>query len=386
MGHSPSDINHSRPDPRLAALLADYPAELFDDGLYRSIAWAEQYAACLVADVLAALGIADPPADAAELSACARSQGLVDAFQPTLAWLAAFHRRSAASGTPRQSRPALYAAGVAIDPANARTAALFDAAAAAYPRVARGEASGEDLLLGGAATTLWLDYFNNANALYAVNNHVAAIAATRRIGGRAMPRILEVGAGAGSGTEALLDRLAAVAGGRLRLGAYVASEPSPFFRRRGQRRLAGRSPALSFRAVDIDHPWPAQGIEPCSFDLVFAVNVLHVAGDLPFTLDQARRSLAAGGWLVAGECLRPFPAFPVSIEFVFGLFKGFSKVHPIPGTAPEAGFLTPEAWQVALAGAGFDTVEITPDHHRIRDVLPQFVVGAVCARTGGGDG
>src|SRR5204863_517404 len=129
------------------------------------------------------------------------------------------------------------------DPTYGPTFALLDEAAAVYPRVARGETTGEQALFQKVA--IWTAYFNNTNPFYALNNRLAAQVAAARLpagGGR----VLEVGAGLGSGTEALLGRLQAM--GRLALvTAYHVTEPVPFFRRRAQRALDAAWPAA---------PWP----------------------------------------------------------------------------------------------------------------------------------
>ncbi len=250
-----------------------------------------------------------------------------------------------------------------------------------WQRLARGETDSRDALLGSGEIGLWLDYFANNNPLYAANNRVSAFAAADRLSELDELSILELGAGAGSGTEALLaefgDR-----GWTRRVTRYVVSEPSAFFRRLGKRRLAMRAErsVLSFKSLDIDRSWADQGVAGASFDLVFAVNVLHVARDLIFSLREARRHLRPGGWLVAGECLRPFPGYPVYIEFVFRLLDSFLDVRTLPEIRPEAGFLTPEAWQRALSIAGFAEIEIVPDHGRIREIEPRFFLGALCAR------
>src|SRR3989442_301345 len=110
---------------------------------------------------------------------------------------------------------------------------LLDEAAAVYPRVARGETSGERALFLRVA--LWCAYFSNENRYYAINNRLGAAVAAARLG--AEPGcVLEVGAGLGSATEALLELLSA----RGRLGgltSYRFTEPVAFFRRRAQRTL-----------------------------------------------------------------------------------------------------------------------------------------------------
>jgi SAM-dependent methyltransferase len=250
----------------------------------------------------------------------------------------------------------------------------------------RGDGGGRAALLGAGQVELWLRYFSNDNPLYAVNNWIAAMAAAERLAERAgsggRMRILEVGAGAGSGSERLLDLLRQRDATRW-LADYRVTEPSALFARKSRRLLARfRDLPLTFAGLDIDRPWDDQGIEPGSVDLVFAVNVLHVAHDLGFTLREARRALAPGGWLVAGECLRPDAHAPLYVELVFRLLQDEGVVRH-PEQRPQAGFLEWRHWQAALAAAGFASVTAEPDHVRIRALYPKLFVAAVCGRAPG---
>jgi SAM-dependent methyltransferase len=391
------DFNACRADPRLAPLLAGFPPGLFEDRLYRSIQWADHYVLALTLDVVGELGLAPlllaEPDTAAGL--CAK-RGLRASFAPRLDWLL---RRTATAGLlqtaavpaagetgyqapaplPQANLEELRGAGVAIDPRNAPTLALLDAAAATWPALAHGEATGEEALLGAGVIGLWLDYFSNDNLLYAANNQVAASAAVVALADRTDARVLEVGAGAGSATRALLAACSA-AQPPCSIAHYHVTEPNAFFRRRAERALkAERAVPLVFGGLDIDRPWAEQGIAPGSLDLIFGVNVLHVAGDLGFSLGEARRALAPGGCLVAGECLRPFPRRPIYIEFVFQLLDSFLTVGLDAATRPEPGFLTPEHWQAALIAAGFSRVCFLPDHRRSRDIFPDLLIGGIIA-------
>ena len=95
---------------------------------------------------------------------------------------------------------------------------LAAAVAGDYPLYLRGQRSGEEILFAPRRLPLWVGYFSNDNALYAVNNRVGAVALEAWLPSREN-RILELGGGLGSGALAVLERLAAC--GRLeQLGAY----------------------------------------------------------------------------------------------------------------------------------------------------------------------
>lgn len=388
------------PSPHPAAAADDgpfgeLPASLFPESFVTSVGLAEEYAAAWALELAHRLALTDLLREGASAARIVRGRGFAPRFRPALDWLLA---RLAASGWLRAEEagsetrfvlerplPAADLEGLRrrlleTDPTNEPTVELLDAAARAYPAVAGGEAEGEEILLGPAGTGLWGRYFHNGNPLYAVNNAIAAIAAANRLPEDGPVTVLEVGAGGGSATEALAGELAR-RGRAGRLAAYRVTEPSPFFRRRSERTLRSAFPELplAFGDLDIDRPWSEQGVGPASVDLVYGVNVFHVARDLGAALGRAREALAPGGWLVAGECLRP-PDRPVAAEMVFRLLAGFNEVATDPELRPHPGFLTPEGWSHNLAAAGFEPVETVPDVPRLRRVYPDFLSGAVCGR------
>ncbi len=194
-------------------------------------------------------------------------------------------------------------------------------------------------------------------------------------------RILEIGAGAGSAAEALLDELRDR--GRLQeIAEYRLTEPNPMLRRRATRSLAARYPglALTDQAYDIDLVPAGQGLPEAGFDLVFAVNVLHIARDLRASLEWLRSLLVPGGWLIGGECQRLFPQQTIPIELIFEQLSSFTQVKLDPEVRSSHGFLTPEQWRGALAATGFTAFAEVPDLERIRVHYPRFFSGALCAR------
>jgi polyketide synthase PksN len=275
----------------------------------------------------------------------------------------------------------LRAAGLQIDPANAATLDLLDHAARLYPVVANGEQSGDRNLLGPQGVPLWLNYFHNDNLTYAVNNWVGAALAAERVSSQHTFRILEIGAGPGSASEILL-RLFDERGLLPRVERYLVTEPNAFFLRCGQRKLARQYSELplEWAALNLDLPWSTQGINPDEFDLVYAVNVMHISKDLQFSLNEARLALARDGWLVIGECLRPYFNQPMYPELMFQILESFINVQTDPEVRPNPGFLTAEQWRTAFTRAGFQRVEVAPDIDRIREIYPHFFTGAICGQ------
>lgn len=263
------------------------------------------------------------------------------------------------------------------DPACLPSYTLAETAARDYPAFLRGKKSGEDILLAAARLPLWVAYFSNHNLLYAVNNHVGATAfeAWMPRGGGA---VLELGSGLGSGTVSVFERLDAV--GRLSdVRTYRFTEPIPAFLRRGQRNLEARFPhvpGLAFESLDMNRPFAEQGVAPGSVSIVYAVNTLHVAHDLAFTLAEVHRVLEPGGQLIFSECVRPVPGQTVYPEFVFNLMGTFRAPRLHPPWRPNGGFLTAEQWADGLRAAGFVDIRLLPDLGQIRPVFPSFYAAA----------
>jgi SAM-dependent methyltransferase len=264
----------------------------------------------------------------------------------------------------------------AHDPSCLPSYTLAETAARDYPAFLRGERSGDEILLSPARLALWTGYFSNDNALYAVNNRLGAAALEAWMPPHPGP-LLELGGGLGSGTAAVLETLAGA--GRLgELEAYRFTELVPAFLRRAQRLLEKFTvPSLVFAPLDMNRPFGEQGVAPASVAIVYAVNSLHVAHDLAFTLGEVRGALASGGQLIVSECVRPSPGQTLYPEFVFNLMETFRAPRLHPRYRPNGGFLTPEQWSDAMASAGFADVRVRPDIARVRAIVPAFSVAAI---------
>jgi SAM-dependent methyltransferase len=383
-------------DPRLADCLKEFPPAIFSERLYQSIELMERYSVELAVDLLGQLNLVE------QLGAWRSADELCGllSFQPrfkvALEWILArlletgcieaqSDRGSSSyrlGKTPwKPDLKYIRALGLNIEPANAATLDLLDYAASAYPTAATGRQSADHNLFGPQGIPLWIKYFNNDNLTYAVNNWVGAAAVADRLSPRRTLRILEIGAGTGSATEILLTLLGEQ-GLLPRLECYVITEPNAYFRRCNQRKLTAQYPnlPLEWTTVDLDLPWSEQGIASGEFDLVYAVNVMHISKNLLYSLNEARSALAMDGWLIIGECLRPYDNQPMYPELMFQILESFTDVQTDPEIRPNPGFLTADQWRRAFSRAGFPRTEIAPDVERIREIYPHFFTGAVCGQ------
>jgi SAM-dependent methyltransferase len=385
-----------RSDPRLAECLKEFPPAIFGERLYQSIELMERYSIELAVDLLGQLNLVEELATWRSADELCSARGFQLRFRVALQWILARLLESGCvqmreDGATRSYRlrntpwkpdlKYLRALGVNIDPTNAATLDLLDYAASAYPAVATSLQSGDHNLFGPQGVPLWLNYFHNDNLTYAVNNWVGAAAVVDRLSSRTTLRVLEIGAGMGSATEILLTLLSE-RGLLPRLERYLVTEPNAYFRRCNQRKLAARFPnlPLEWSTVDLDLPWLTQGIGSGQFDLVYAVNVMHISKNLLFSLNEARSALAVDGWLVIGECVRPYDNQPMYPELMFQILDSFSDVETDPELRPNPGFLTAEQWRRAFLKAGFARTEVAPNIERIREIYPHFFTGAICGQ------
>jgi pyochelin synthetase len=176
--------------------------------------------------------------------------------------------------------------------------------------------------------------------------------ADRRAGGPF--RVLEIGAGGGGTTGAVLDALSGVED-----VDYLCTDLSPFFLNQIQARF-GERPGLRVAVYDIDADPREQGLAPNSFDVVVAGDVLHASTDVDRALSRLRELLVPGGWLVAAEMTRDHYQTMTSIELLIRL-DGAAADFTDGRQGSESVFLDRERWASVLRDAGADLVTCEPE-------------------------
>ena len=157
-------------------------------------------------------------------------------------------------------------------------------------------------------------------------------------------RVLEVGAGTGSGTSVVLPQLPAMQ------FDYMYTDISAGFFAEAERRFGDSEIAMDFRPLDIEKDPADQGFELHAYDLIIAANVLHATRDLKETLVHCRELLAPAGQLIALENMRGRGWQDIT----FGLLDGWWRFAD--DYRPGHAMASPSIWRQALLDSSYEEV------------------------------
>jgi pyochelin synthetase len=244
-----------------------------------------------------------------------------------------------------------------------------------------------------------------AEALYQTNpavrhhNQVAAAVVSAFVGGlgddRAL-RVLEIGAGTGGTSSAILPQLPASR------TEYWYTDLSTYFFIAAREKFSA-FPFMRYAVLDANRDPKAQGHQPHSYDVIVAANVLHNAADLDVALTRVRELLRPGGLLLMLEGTRSTPWMWATVGYlettdgyaddrgegepalsVAGWSRalaknGFETVHAFPGTGADAelaGLLEAMPQHVIVAQAPATATRFRPDELTafLRERLPEYMI------------
>ena len=199
-----------------------------------------------------------------------------------------------------------------------------------------------ELVSGIYASNPIADYFNERLAC-----SVAEIVGAKQAQGLNPIRIIEIGAGTGGTTVAVLKAIEPFA----KRVEYVYTDVSNHFLDYGARHFNSSS-ELTFRLLDIEREDMVQGIRSDGFDIVIASNVLHATADIDRTLGNVKSLLSRDGVAVINEV----SSVRLITTLTFGLLSGWWRFVDPERRLPESPLLSPSLWSKALEGVGFKDV------------------------------
>lgn len=232
--------------------------------------------------------------------------------------------------------------------------------------IARGEKSAIEI---GMEHNLLTRYYTQALDMSVFTEYLASIV------GQIVHRypqldILEVGAGTGAATRGVLQNI-----GRA-FASYTYTDISSGFFGHARGIFSDLGNKMAFRVLDINTDPVSQGFSEGSYDLVIASMVLHTTRSMAKALQNIRRLIKPGGYIVVLEGL---PDHAVRLGAIFGTFPGWWS------GSNDGRLLTPfvdlAEWDQLLRTAGFSTYDtITKSSDLLVFPLVAFVAQAIDTR------
>ncbi|MFC5827270.1 SDR family NAD(P)-dependent oxidoreductase [Nonomuraea insulae] len=227
-----------------------------------------------------------------------------------------------------------------------------------------------DLVVRGSASHI-LEAYYDSNPLALTHNSVARdvmrAVVDRWPADRAL-RVLEVGAGTGGLTAALLPVLPADR------TQYLCTDVSEAIMAPTAARLS-EFDFVEYRRFDLDLDPISQGLDHGSFDIIVAAHSLHTSQDLAQTLRNVAVLAAEDGLLLSLECGDSDLITPI-----FGLLDGWWAFNdqPLRTGSP---LLSPTRWLEVLSSCGYRDTAIGPQRWGSTVLLTRCPI-----RAGGSDG
>ncbi|KAK8859931.1 Hybrid PKS-NRPS synthetase lepA [Apiospora arundinis] len=162
--------------------------------------------------------------------------------------------------------------------------------------------------------------------------------------------ILEIGAGTGATTSAVLDAIGDTH------GSYTFTDVSASFFPHAEAVFGKHSDRMLFRKLDIAAPFEPQGFSEAAYDVVIAANVLHITEDVDAALRRVRKLLKPGGYLIVTEPTSKLLRIQVILGGLDGWWCTPDSEQTVAGPVR-----TCKTWDEKLRQAGFSGIDLL--HH-----------------------
>jgi acyl transferase domain-containing protein/NADPH:quinone reductase-like Zn-dependent oxidoreductase/acyl carrier protein/SAM-dependent methyltransferase len=240
---------------------------------------------------------------------------------------------------------------------------------AQLPELLRGQSSPLEALFpaGNSELTEFL-YETGAVARYLNAVVRSAVSAAASNAATKQVRILEIGAGTGGTTTAVLPALLPDR------TTYWYTDVSDLFLAKAVQKFAAY-PFLRFGLLDLERDPLAQGFPAHGFDVILGANIVHATSDLRVSLEQLRSLLVPGGIVVLLEATADQAWYDVTT----GLIEGWQAFTD--GIREKSPLATPEQWREVFSRTGFERFAALPETGSPAEVLGAHIL---IARAPGG--
>lgn len=162
-------------------------------------------------------------------------------------------------------------------------------------------------------------------------------------------RILEIGAGTGGASAAVLAGLEPYQDS---IAEYCYTDMSQAFLIYAQKAYGSWNPFLRYAILDVARPLAAQGLAPGTYDIVIASNVIHATRDVRLSLRHIKEALVRGGVVVLNE----LSSVTLFTHLTFGLLDGWWLYEDADVRLPGGPAVASQTWQAILETEGFGRV------------------------------
>ena len=174
-------------------------------------------------------------------------------------------------------------------------------------------------------------------------------------------RVLEVGAGTGGTTSAVLPALLPDR------TSYWYTDVSDLFLARAQRKFAAY-PFVKYGLLDLERDPIEQGFPARGFDVILGANIVHATSNLATSLDRLRSLLAPGGVVVLLETTTDQGWFDITTGLIEGWQAFTDGIREDSPLVPAAG------WREAFLRQGFERVVSLPESGSLAEILGAHIL------------
>lgn len=227
---------------------------------------------------------------------------------------------------------------------------MFTEVAQSLLSIVRGEPHELELSLSSA---LFQDYLDDA--VVAVCNHDLEVYLGLLAHQKPAQRILEIGARRGVLTSYALSVFQSIEARTegIAFSEYTYSDASIASLEDARQRFAEHQHRMDFMCLDVNRDLITQGLQPASYDVIFAAGALRGAKDISAALQNLRRVLTPGGQLVLHEITAPDR---FEIGFGFGVTADWWCGQQ--GDRYWDRTMTPPQWDAVLKDNGFSGTDL----------------------------
>ncbi|WP_273770791.1 SDR family NAD(P)-dependent oxidoreductase [Nostoc sp. UHCC 0926] len=234
-----------------------------------------------------------------------------------------------------------------------RAFSLVETCVRALPEILSGQKRGTDSLFPNGSLQIVegiyrdnsvADYFNEVLA----KSLRSAIEARLRHDPRTKLRILEIGAGTGATTKAVLSKLAGLEDS---IDEYRYTDISRAFLLHAQEKLMPDHPFVQIGIFDVEQPLAGQKIEAGTYDFAIATNVLHATRDIRQTLRNVKACLRTNGLILLNELCDQ----TLFGHLTFGLLEGWWRHEDPELRIDGTPLLSVDSWERVLQTEGFQS-------------------------------